>query len=663
MIYRIILKNFKSNLKSYFLFFLSEILAVTLIFSFYAMKDTMLTWTRQSITDPYLFLSVKAAVGVMIVVSVFQVAFSMKYYVQVRLRDYSLFLVLGMKKRMLLCSIAAEYLAGWVIAVITGLLCGNGIYLLFKKVVMGFYPKEIGSVPISGNVYGNTLLISGGLMLGVLVVIAVMLEEKGISELLEAGIQKEKRPEKKWWLVLALAGVVLFVLSIVKMDALGFQYLNKDGLYSLVGCIIGGILLLMFGGSTFLNRLKCQKNWYYKNLLSFNQLYYRYTSNISLVFALFMIQFITIAYMAVNISGYMPVSRSDSDYPYDIVWYASDTDQEYAKELAAKYEGDVRLHPMVRVTLEWNEENIGISETEYRKITGIKENERVLSGKEILYVSQETERERMMLQLSKSGKMPVDIHIGKLTKEMENMLLWDERWDEYYKKGYSIKKYERKNLFGYFSESELNENVYVFSDEYFQKEWERVRSDCSEPSILVLLSIPEKSRKQCSEDLEKYISKQESTILEESIGNRIYFADDMRESVKMASIMNIMVSLFLILTLYISGIFVIGMKTLSEIPAYRSRYNFLKCMGMTKKVRKQTMSREILGILNLPVWISYIFGIVFVIRLTQVRGLSSSEMTVFYQKWGSIVLLYLTVQLGVVWLMRCYLIREVEGKK
>lgn len=660
MIFSVVLKNFKSSIKSYLLFFFSEMLSVALVFSFYAMKSTVAEWANQGATDVYMYLAIRITGYAVLVVGVFVVAFSMKYYIKVRLRDYSLFLILGMKKRMLRQFIGLEYLLGWLVSLVAGILLGNGVQVLFKVAVRNYYGGKVVTFSVPFEVYKYTFLISGIMIVAVLLVIAVLLEERGMSNLVNAEVKKERRPVKKGWLLFVAFGAVLLAVSIIFMNRLGVNYFNENGTYSLAGCIIAGGLLMMFGGSMILNYLCKNERYYFKRLISLNQLYHRFTSNIMMVFAVFAIQLITITYLAVNIADHMPVEQPKEKYPYDYLWFAKDKDEEYIKEFAERYHGSAKMYPGYRVTWQWGEENIGISESTYERVTGKPLREK-LTGKEIYYVNQSPAKERLVTEYAKKGKLPADLHIGALRQEMLSMLLWDDAWDEYYKSGYSIAGHERGNLFGYFSKTKMCEDVYVFSDEYFKQEWEALKKVESEPSVIACIQIPEQYRGEADLELKSYVKENGAPAVADSY--TMYSAEDTKLEKKTESIMYITVSMFLVFTLYVSSVFVIGMKTLAEIPAYQKKYYFLKCMGMRKKERIKTISKEILGILNLPIVLSYVVGVGFVMRLLQVREVTDAERILFYRNWGSVILCYLAVQLISNYAMRCYLLHKVEGEE
>lgn len=99
MFYHIIMKNFKSNLKNYILFFVSNILAIAELFAFWGLNDVVKKAVKDGVTAATLKSDFVLAAGLITFITVFLMIFSMKYYMKLRIKDYTTFIVLGMKKK------------------------------------------------------------------------------------------------------------------------------------------------------------------------------------------------------------------------------------------------------------------------------------------------------------------------------------------------------------------------------------------------------------------------------------------------------------------------------------------------------------------------------------------------------------------------------------
>ena len=114
MLHKIIYKNFKSNIRKYILFFVSNIIAVAELFIFWGLNDVVV----RAVTAPSIMMGIKSdfmiAVGLITGVTILLMVFSMRYYIKLRAKDYGTFIMLGMKKKMSYMLLFAEYIIGCI---------------------------------------------------------------------------------------------------------------------------------------------------------------------------------------------------------------------------------------------------------------------------------------------------------------------------------------------------------------------------------------------------------------------------------------------------------------------------------------------------------------------------------------------------------------------
>lgn len=133
MLRKIILKNFRYNLKNYLLFFLSNTLAVSLFFVFSGLKNNLGKNVTDEAANYILNVDFLMAVIMLSIVSALLTVYAVRYYVRLRIKDYSMLTLLGLRKKKLQQIVVAEYGLGWLLSVLVGLLFGNLIYLAFKR--------------------------------------------------------------------------------------------------------------------------------------------------------------------------------------------------------------------------------------------------------------------------------------------------------------------------------------------------------------------------------------------------------------------------------------------------------------------------------------------------------------------------------------------------
>ena len=127
MLTKIIYKNFRSNLKNYILFFLSNIVAIMELFVFRGLKEIVLQIVKDTETAFLFRIDFTMALGMIFVITIMLMAYAMIYYLKSRIRDYGLFIMMGMHKREVFSLMLIEYVLGWVFSSILGLILGTGI--------------------------------------------------------------------------------------------------------------------------------------------------------------------------------------------------------------------------------------------------------------------------------------------------------------------------------------------------------------------------------------------------------------------------------------------------------------------------------------------------------------------------------------------------------
>ena len=121
MFYHIIMKNFKSNLKNYILFFVSNILAIAELFAFWGLNDVVKKAVKDGVTAATLKSDFVLAAGLITFITVFLMIFSMKYYMKLRIKDYT--------------SLDVTFWMYWILIV--------GIYLLADRLVQWLFAQYV----------------------------------------------------------------------------------------------------------------------------------------------------------------------------------------------------------------------------------------------------------------------------------------------------------------------------------------------------------------------------------------------------------------------------------------------------------------------------------------------------------------------------------------
>ena len=86
-----LIKNFRSNLKNYILFFLSNIVAIMELFVFYGIRSIIKSSITDKVTAEALKTDFQIAVGIIAVITLMLMFYAMKCYIKLRIKDYSMF--------------------------------------------------------------------------------------------------------------------------------------------------------------------------------------------------------------------------------------------------------------------------------------------------------------------------------------------------------------------------------------------------------------------------------------------------------------------------------------------------------------------------------------------------------------------------------------------
>ena len=84
--------------------------------------------------------------------------------------------------------------------------------------------------------------------------------------------------------------------------------------------IMGGFLILIFGGGILLEIIHSHLKFYLKNLLKLNQLYSKYQTNVLVLLMFFSLHFIALSYCTANVCELLPINGHEKYYPYQAIW-------------------------------------------------------------------------------------------------------------------------------------------------------------------------------------------------------------------------------------------------------------------------------------------------------------------------------------------------------
>lgn len=620
---------------------MSNTLAIALLLVFCGLKYNLSSSIHDEASAYIMNSDFLTATVMLSVVAVFLTVYAVRNYVKQRIRDYSMLTVLGIRKKIFQKIIFAEYGLGWLLSVTVGLACGNVVYCIYQKILLGISQQFLSKSVIGIKPYLYTISISLTLVMIVVLATLLRMDGKNLTAYAAGKEVQEVRPKNWKWLIFVFVGVVFWAFGNWK-----FHRGDSGPYVAQILWLIAAFLIMCIGGSMFLEGLKNRKKFYFRNVLRLNQLYHHFSSNYMIIFMLFVLHFFAMGYLGNGIAGSMPLSVDDSFYPYDYIWSAQEKDLEFARAIARDCYGSVREIPIVK-TATWNGiDEFGISQSVYKELTGeeceLKENEIMVAmengaANEDAYITDE-----------KTIKLYETLHIGKFRGEIVMP-------NAYQAEGYqkvNVKKIIPRTIIGQMVNGYCDSWI-IWPDKIFEEAREKILDDPEEPSTLVLFQIPEKYKGQTVKKLDAYIEKNgvEEFGAMQSIS---YSSQRIIEGIESRNLFQFSSKIFIVSALLISSIFILKMKAMSETDMIVKRYNFLNSLGMRKKRRIQNIRFEIRSIALASLACGLFMGVDYTImNWDSYRKMGEELTTEFWKMWGMLMGIYIVIQIiGMEWTAR-----------
>ena len=648
MLTKIIYKNFRSNLKNYILFFLSNIVAIMELFVFYGIRSIIKSSITDKVTAEALKTDFQIAVGIIAVITLMLMFYAMKCYIKLRIKDYSMFLVLGMKKKAVSLLLLFEYCIGCVISLILGIGVGRILLYIIQRLLVKYYPRYIQMHALGYQIYKNVCLASILIMVLVFVILLIWLDGRSLGMLMAEDKQNEKRPASYMWIILAVIGIVLMIVGIILYCGSDTQYLYAHG-----GLLMGLILAVVFGLALFLNLLKKCKNFYYRHMLDLNQLYSRYLNHMIILVLLIVVHFFSLSYLVVQTAELLPLDQYRSQYPYDVIWITEKDNKGYAKKLASTYNGTVTEVPMIRVSTYYGANHIGISEKTYRKLS--KSQALNLKENQIAVRIENSDAKQEDIKDSAYWEVYSTLYAGKYFGKQDSDTLIDVKEDIHF----NIQSICTQTIVGKYSTDGWHENIIVFSDEYFNKQWNAISLKNDNASELELFTFPTTRREPVCQKLKQYNQKSSYHEMGKP-QNNLYITDQYLNGQKMRALFSMSSKIFLIIASILSGFFIMSLKTLTEFPALQKRFEFFKCMGMRENQLKWNTFFEIKILGQIAESVSLVTGFLYVGAFIHKQKLAGIISNVFFKYWIILVVSYILLNEIIQEVFARYILRKLK---
>jgi|GEM_PF-2200657 len=542
------------DFKNLILYFFSCVLFVSIFVTLFAILDINscinmgadLTNIKIVFSLYYILLAVIAFIFIQ---------FAFAFYTKLRLQDYSLLIILGIRKVTLLLLVFLEYFTIYIFSYFIGLISGIALseFISFIFRHMGYQVRLnlTDYIRISGTVLGLSLLVY---IIGFLV-ICLLLHFKSLSALLDENTKNERMHNRTSMLGIGGFLIILYSISFAIGDSL------PKLLLGISISILGIYIVLSYGTSMVVLLIKkFGKSLYQKNLIPLNEFSYRFKSNKKIMFSVYLINFLVMFFVnALCISTLIPYDYSKS-YPYEGV---------AVYDRNASIPNNVYSMPLYKGYLnEYEDEEqeflYCITEKNYIDLTG---NDIKIKNDECILV----------LQSATSDEILESIHdISIVLNEQEYKFL--------------IKYFENQIIIG----EELPNMFYIgilpdtFCEDNIFQDKKMVLFDSENDTIMNDFFLDHPTN-------EKYI--------------RSEIAGKIKNDNLTILVSSIIIGIFSV----ICCMGIISIRSLSGIENLKKRYELLMYLGMTEPMKKKFIFKEYKIILTIPMIFAFILSLCFLI--------------------------------------------------
>lgn len=689
LFYRVIWKNFKSSWETYRLFIVVGGLSISFIFSGIGMREMLSNahGAENLAAGQGLGTILLNFLVMTLVISVFLITSVLLFYLKHHIKNYALFINLGMRSRTLYLFVGVELLSCIILSLVIGIVLGNVILILCGAVIRNGFEGGITLEAVTGKTY--LLTVAVGFLVYLISAMAThdIYYDTGGSGSRYKEVMKEKMPGKLSPLFMVI-GVGLMIYSFLE-----FTRRERAESVVLLAAFFAGLFLFWRNIWNLYLRWRKKKNAvYYGNLLKKNYFYHHFKTAFRYMFLITLLHVSVLFVFSREVVSSQIAKEAPTMFPYDYVCMATDGDKELFQEIEKETHAEVLTYPMVRVTSVDNSprmddiricmqpqgQNIGISEMTYRALCenlGRKPQKLDLSddGKKVYLIYQEDESVKAHPVDYFPNRTNPYLHIG------QPVLAYDYLLREEIFMPREVTGEETGSLIGNLSQGE-HENIVVFSDEYFkkiQKDWqtteyhtgtEITKEEAVEdvtihhwPDRLVLIRADETEKGAVEEKLREF---QENHKFDEHFDSSVqswYSKDERISQIKSERFMDIAVSAFIIVILISVIIVLLYMKAESEMEEKKRQQEFFECMGMREKERLALIKHEVAYFLWIPFGIATLTVAAFTVVLWNIRLYTQTNCVDYLKLFIVIYAAYAAVQLLVTKGLEYFIIKKVEG--
>lgn len=557
MLYGIVWKNFRGNIKNFLAFFSATIVTVGVMFLMMylgvAVRNVEYTgvflYQKMSELQPF-FNMLTPVIGV---IGLAVIAYAVQFYIASRMKDYGMLKVLGIREKDMKKMLVAEYGLGCAISCGLGVALGKaaslGIGAMLKAILGSAF---VGEIDMS-KVYKYTLGICLLMIFLSMLIISIVLAEKDVSDVLKGTAVKEGRVvSKKAWIFLTV-GIVLMCLSFFGIYFLEDMRVQQ---YLFVLACVGFAVSFLFGTGVLFERYRKGKR-YFCRLLVWNEIYHYFRSNKYMVLIQTMVGVIVIMFTFLFAPSVIEGADAEWEGPREVVCVYEDG-VDIKRQIEENYDVTSVEIPFVGVFGEgYGEDRTGISESSYNAYFGgaehLAENE-IISLLEIDGVSSLVMDETTM----ESPRLYFGFEKNQSDGDDPKYIVRDERLETH--QGFDFA------------------GLVVMADSVFQK-----AASSGGQKQMLLLNVKDDDL----ESLTTWLTSMQGEEVEAVFSKQTEIERGRKEFALTLALL-----LVVDFAILFFGMFIQGLKLFADSERTRGKYTLLNTAGMRAKEQRRTLKRE-----------------------------------------------------------------------
>lgn len=551
-------KSFAANIRNFLAFFLSIIISVNVLYLLVYIRElskNIKGIETKALAFAYsseLSKQLRMVIPVVVFVAILVAAYSIKFYINSRMKDYGIFRILGISKRDMRNMIIMEYAIGCILSCVLGLFMGRICSEAFKLVLRKKIGQSFASTVSMSRVYLMTFIVCIVMILGVLFAIFVVLDAKGTENAIKINVVKEKRGISPISLVWLMTGIFLICFSfwMVKNNPMSANI-------AIFFLCFGFFVSVCFGFGYILEKYR-KTDCFCSKILEWDQFYHYFNKYKFQIIIQVLLGIIIIYFSFLMLRSTLDSRRMPNDFVC-----IEKSDGNFIETFQKKFHGEEKIFPFVWVNEAAGDSWIGMSVNDYNKIFEKKEE---LQKNEVVRIWREEGTTEDMVDNSQEKKM-TGIALGKCTNS--------DIEDSVYDYNFVVKKEEINEIIG-FSMS----GIVVLADTVFD---EAVKEKEFHQNFMIMNVEPSKLFTAT-----RFVEEQRAKgFLEEAFCRKTIEDIDSKESILNRFIVGIVAFIILFFS-----IFVLWLSHLSELDTSREKYKFLFIMGVRSYNAKRMLYKE-----------------------------------------------------------------------